>query len=260
VSQLPALSRPAAGGPAGRFAGVRAVLFDMGGVLLEMGNPAGLPQGRLDHRGREALVREIVTHGGHATVEQLEETLFAPWRRQYEQRYLRSAEAAWEPHLRALRRRCGSRVHNLRLLAAWFAPYAASLTPIPGASAVLARLAAAGFALAVVSNVPLPGRLYARRLAELGLLAPFRCLHWSYDSGSRKPSPVMVRAALAALAVPAEAAVMVGDRRSTDVAAGRAAGVATVWLATDPRPGPEPDATIHRLAELPALLGLGPAS
>lgn len=235
---------------------VRAVLFDMGGVLLEMGNVAGLPQGRLDYRGREVLLREIAASGGHAQPELLEEVLFAPWRREYEHRYERSAEASWAPHLRQLRRRTGSHARSLRLLGAWFGPYAGTLEAMPGAAAVLARLTAAHIPMAIVSNVPLPGRLYAKALAARGLLAPFRSLHWSYESGSRKPSPVMVRAALAALGVPASSAVMVGDRRQTDVAAARAAGVRAVWLASEHRQGPEPDATITTLGELPALLGL----
>ena len=66
----------------------------------------------------------------------------------------------------------------------------------------------------------------------------------------------MLRAALAALGASAEEALMVGDRRAADVAAGRAAGVETVWIRSAFDDGPEPDHVIGSLAELPDLPGL----
>jgi|CXWL01.1.fsa_nt_gi FMN phosphatase YigB (HAD superfamily) len=236
------------------LAGVRAVLLDMGGVLLDMGNLAGLPQGRLDFRGREVLAREVAATGGRVTVEALEPLLFAPWRAAYEQRYADVREAAWEPHLRRLRAVSGARGRNLRLLGAWFAPYAATVGPLAGAANALGELAARGYPLALVSNVPLPGKLYERLLSTHGLRQPLRSLHWSYESGHRKPSPALPLAALAALGVPASEAVLVGDRLATDVAAGRAAGVRTVWLRSEHDRGPAPDVVIATLADLPPLL------
>ena len=43
--------------------GVRAVLLDMGGVLLEMGNAQGMPAGKWDWRGREALLARLRQSG-----------------------------------------------------------------------------------------------------------------------------------------------------------------------------------------------------
>jgi FMN phosphatase YigB (HAD superfamily) len=64
----------------------------------------------------------------------------------------------------------------------------------------------------------------------------------------------MLRNAMAALDVPAERALMIGDRRTSDVAAGRAAGVGTVWLRSDDGGGPRADHEIDSLADLPALV------
>lgn len=235
---------------------VRAVLLDMGGVLLEMHNLRGLPQGRTDFRGREALLRLLAGEGAKATLDTLETELFAPWREDSERRYELGREASWAPHLRRLRRVTGSRAHDLRLLAAWFAPYGESLLPMPGAVEALRELAtrAPAVRLAVVSNVPLPGRLYRRVLQRHGLDRGIAGWHWSYDEGSRKPSPAMLVAALAALETTPAAGLMVGDRRASDVAAGRAAGVRTVWVRSEHRSGPAPDFEIDSLAELPALL------
>jgi phosphoglycolate/pyridoxal phosphate phosphatase family enzyme len=73
-----------------------------------------------------------------------------------------------------------------------------------------------------------------------------------------KPSPIMLRVALDRLGLPAGACAVVGDRLETDIAMGRAAGLATILVLTGiTRPGdPEiarwrPD---HVLPSLDALL------
>ncbi len=234
---------------------VKAVLLDMGGVLLDMGNPHGMPVGKLDWRGRQAML-EILRRGGRsATLEDLGRLVFEPWRGEYERRNERVREARWEPHLRRLRRATGSRSRDLTLLRAWFQPYAEQVALIRGAPEALAALKGRGLRLALISNTPLPGRLYARLLDRLGLSCFFDCLRFSYDAGSRKPSPVMVRTALDELGVAPGEAVMVGDRKASDVAAGRAAGTATGWVRSPHAEGPAPDFEIGSIAELPSALG-----
>lgn len=74
-----------------------------------------------------------------------------------------------------------------------------------------------------------------------------------------KPSPEFLRLALDEAGIPAEQAVVVGDDRSTDVAAGRAVGARTVLVRTGKaggRSGPDPDDTIDSVGDLPGLLGL----
>lgn len=233
---------------------VRGVLLDMGGVILDMGNPQGLPTGRLDWRGRQALVRYFRRRGSEASLDDLERLLFAPWQSRYPLRYELGREARWEPHLARLRRAVGSRAHNLTLLAVWFRPYAEHLQPVEGAAAALAELAGMGLRLALVSNVPLPGKLYLRVLDNHRLSRVIESFHFSYDEGSRKPSPVMLRAACRALDLRVSDAVMVGDRPASDVAAGRAAGTWTVRVRSEHSGGPSADAEIRSIAELPQLL------
>ena len=71
---------------------------------------------------------------------------------------------------------------------------------------------------------------------------------------NRKPSPALLRAALGDLEIEVSSAAMVGDRQNRDIAAGRAAGVATVWVRSEHEEGPTADATVDSLADLPALL------
>jgi HAD superfamily hydrolase (TIGR01509 family) len=233
---------------------IGAALIDLGGVLIDMGSSNALPTGRHDWRGRRALLGLLRRDGGRLALDDLEELLFAPWRREHDSRYARMHEADWRPHLERLRARTGSRRSDFELLDAWFEPYGQSLQPIAGAREALDRLAAMGLALALVSNVPLPGALYRPVLARHHLVDPFARLAFSYDEGSRKPSPKMLLATLSALGTAPDRAVMVGDRPATDVAAGRAAGTRTVRVRSPHREGPPADAEIASLAELPALL------
>jgi HAD superfamily hydrolase (TIGR01509 family) len=235
---------------------VRAVLLDMGGVILHMAGGRGFPVARLDWRGRQAMVQGIRAAGGRVTLEDLEALVFAPWQAEYGRRVELGREADWRQHLDRLRGESHCQVTDLDLLAAWFAPYGEQLVPLPGATEALASLGDSDLKVALVSNVPLPGELYLRVLRRHGLVESFDHLVFSYDAGSRKPSPAMLRQAMAAIdAEPAET-VMVGDRRDRDIAAGRLAGNRTIWIRSDDGGGPEPDSTLDSLAALPELLGV----
>lgn len=232
---------------------LNAVLLDMGGVLLDLTGTGGLPPRRLDWRGREAMVRLLRRDGIRVSLDDLEAAVFGPWRRQWNRRYRRSAEADWSPHL-ALLRRGGAGPSDEDLLAAWFRPFAETIEPLPGARGALERMSDQGMRLALVSNVPLPGRLYREILERHGLLGRLEHLEFSYDAGHRKPSPALLRSALRVLGVPAAEALMVGDRRAVDIAAGMAAGVGTVWVRCDDPDGPAADWIVDSVVDLPQLV------
>lgn len=238
----------------------RAVLMDMGGVLLHMAGARGFPVARLDWRGRQAMLERIRSDGGQASLDDLERWVFEPWRLEYDRRQEWGREADWTPHLETLRQRTGIPTPDLELLRAWFRPYGERLQPLPGVRAVLRELEDMDLALALVSNVPLPGELYREVLERWSLWSCFDGRWFSYDCGTRKPSPAMLRRALASLSTRAEAAVMVGDRRDRDVAAGRSAGVRTVWIESDDGGGPDADFTLADLSDLPKLLRVGAES
>jgi FMN phosphatase YigB (HAD superfamily) len=204
------------------------------------------------------MLQVLRRRGGRAGFDDLARHLFEPWRAEYERRQDTGVEASWSPHLRRLRRATGSRARDTTLLAAWLGPWADQVTPLAGARAALETLVGRGLRLGLVSNVPLPGALYERAiLRRHRMLDQLAHREWSYDAGRRKPSPAIVRAALAGLRAEAADAIMVGDRRSSDVVAGRLAGLrATVWIrgADGPGPHPTPDHTIESISELPALV------
>ena len=128
----------------------------------------------------------------------------------------------------------------------------------PGARKALETLAAEGVALAVVSNaMRTPGEVVRQVLAESELLPLFQVLTFSDECGIRKPAPAIFRLTLAALGVPPEDAVHVGDDPILDVEGARDAGLRVIQITHDGRATApvKPDAVIRHLWELPAALG-----
>jgi HAD superfamily hydrolase (TIGR01509 family) len=233
---------------------IRAVVLDMGGVLLDMLRGNGLPVGALEREGRQRLQQRLRAASGRNVDDQLlDRALFDPWAVPYAGRYDTGHEAPWEPHLDGLARETGYPGDPLELLEAWLGPYLEALRPLPGVHEAVAALARE-VPLAVVSNVPAPGRFYRDVLGRHGLQKRFRVLLFSYDEGSRKPSPRMLERAVALLGAPASRVLMVGDRRDSDVAAGRAAGTRTAWLTSERADGPLPDLEAPDLGTLVARL------
>lgn len=127
----------------------------------------------------------------------------------------------------------------------------------PWVARTLAALHARGLRLAVVTNKP--ERFVAPLLTALGVADRFDALVGGDSTARLKPDPLPVEMALAKLGCPACDALLVGDSR-IDMAAGRAAGVATVAV----RYGYDPDcdflaagalAVLDSLGELPVLWG-----
>jgi D-glycero-D-manno-heptose 1,7-bisphosphate phosphatase len=88
-------------------------------------------------------------------------------------------------------------------------------------------------------------------MRELPVDAVKSCFHrQSDDCGCRKPKPGMILEAAGELGIDLTKSFMVGDR-SSDVAAGRAAGCSTVFVDLGyAEPAPDvPDYVVHSIAE-----------
>ena len=128
----------------------------------------------------------------------------------------------------------------------------------PGARKSLETLVAEGVVLAVVSNtMRTPGEVVRQVLAESELLPLFQVLVFSDECGIRKPAPAIFHRTLAALGVPPEDAVHVGDDPILDVEGARDAGLRVIQVTPDGRATApvKPDAVIRDFGELPAVLG-----
>jgi D-glycero-D-manno-heptose 1,7-bisphosphate phosphatase len=141
-----------------------------------------------------------------------------------------------------------------------YPPRLDELRIVPGTAAALDALRAAGFELVVVTNQPdlargtrTPAEVDAihRRLAgELPLSRFYVCPHDDADGcDCRKPRPGLLTRAARELGLDLSGSYLVGDRWR-DVAAGQAAGVATVFLDrgyAEQRPERPADATVDDL-------------
>lgn len=121
----------------------------------------------------------------------------------------------------------------------------------------LARLKRDGYKLALVSNYAHTDVL-RDALARLGLLAHFDAFIVSADVGYMKPHARIFEAALEALDIVADEAVMVGNDLQWDVAGAKGAGIRSIWTPY-PRVSPAPpntvaDAVVERLADIPDVL------
>ena len=132
--------------------------------------------------------------------------------------------------------------------------------PYPEVRATLQALRRGGLRLGLCSNAPYrPASMHAQ-LAHVGLDRLLDAAVFSGEVGWRKPSPRLFDAALQALGTSAAETVFVGDRLREDVGGASAAGMRTVLVVRDDarrqhaQAGPDPDAVIHSLDELPALV------
>ena len=131
----------------------------------------------------------------------------------------------------------------------------AHLAPIGDPEAVLQKLAARGYPLGLITNdAAATARAHAHKLK----LDPVLAFVAGYDSGfGAKPHPGAVLAFAAAVGVPANDIVVVGDS-ALDIAMARNAGARAVAVLTGPNSAglaaAKPDAVIVSIMELPAWL------
>lgn len=126
----------------------------------------------------------------------------------------------------------------------------------PGTRSGLDRLQADGYRLACVTNKP--ERLARQLLNDLGLDDVLPVVVGGDTLTVRKPDPAPLHHAMAALAVPAQQTLMVGDSRA-DVEAGRNAGTGVVCVPYGYSQGEDvtalgPDVVVASIEELHGVL------
>ncbi|WP_332898896.1 HAD family hydrolase [Haladaptatus sp. CMSO5] len=124
----------------------------------------------------------------------------------------------------------------------------------PGAKQALADATAHG-QVGLVTNGP--SRRQAVKVEALGLTDAFDVIVYAGDMPRRKPHRDPFDRALAALDVPPDAALHVGDSLEYDVVGAQRAGLLAAWYPhteTADSTGYDPDYILHRLDSLDAIL------
>ncbi len=239
-----------------------AVLFDMGGTLLEYA-PEESAVGRrslrkgcrrgydwLRQRGRNVPdFKKFLNRQKRALI----------WRRLWN--HLRGRELPAQNVVLEVLTRMGVEVppediHDL--IQCYYRDFGDTLAALDGARDTLAELAGLGLRLGVISNTAWPGYLLEEDLARFGLLEYLGvCLFSSYF-GRRKPGKRIFRQALRMLEVTADEAIFVGDSLKHDIWGAHRVGMRTVLIASQrsgnlahiPHWRARPDWTINSLPEL----------
>ncbi len=100
--------------------------------------------------------------------------------------------------------------------------------------------------VAVISNYTEPQH-QRRKLEAAGLAGHFEHVFISSEVGLKKPDPQIFEHAAAALGVPVEACVHIGNSWASDIEGALAAGADAIWFEESPRPGVQsPDQRVPR--------------
>jgi len=222
---------------------VETVLFDAGGVLLD-----------LDY----AYLRRLVeARRGSVAVEDLAR-LEALARREIHRQVAGGGRVsdAWRDYFHVILARVGVPAQDQAGIidSLWEAHQRFGLwtVAIAGGPEIVAGLKRKGYRLGVVSNAE--GRV-ERDLESAGFRGLFETVVDSHVVGVEKPDPEIFRIALQRLEVAPEHAIYVGDLPAVDLAGARAAGLTPVLLDRHDLYPDVTDARLRSLDELPALLG-----
>ncbi len=124
---------------------------------------------------------------------------------------------------------------------------------LPGAAAAIDAAAVLG-PVGIVTNGPRDGQ--QTKLDALGLRESFDVLVYGAELPRKKPHALPFEQALAALELPAERVLYVGNSLEYDVAGAQNAGMPVAWLREEERePAPyNPEFVLDSLADLPSTL------
>jgi HAD superfamily hydrolase (TIGR01509 family) len=241
---------------------IEAVIFDLGGTLIEYAGPY-LTWPELETPGLEAAYNDLVRKGvSLPPFNELRDSLFASlpdrWQEATEgKQNLRLAEFLAEL----------LQVNNVPdIPAQWIEEAAGAYQTticergevIDGARETLIVLKEQRYRLGLLSNTMFEGAAHVADLQRFDLDPYFDAMLFSADLNMWKPNAAPYVHLLDKLGAAPDNAVFIGDSPHHDIAGGKGAGLHAIYFRSSERfgepDGVQPDATIHRLDELPMLL------
>ena len=237
---------------------IRAVIFDLGGTLLEF-NPDRLSWLEWERSGLENACSYLLTLG------------YPIVRERFVARFIDGLPELWEGAAQGRGNlRLGDVIHKTcaacgfapteaeldEAIAQYIAPLDARVVLYDDALDTLEKLRAWGLKIGLVSNTMWPAEYHRRELDRFGLAPYLDHTVFSAEVGVWKPQPGIYRLSLDALGVSPANAVFVGDMPEHDIVGAQRAGMRGIHkrhpaFTAD---GVRPDAVITFLAELPDLV------
>lgn len=240
---------------------LKAVIFDLGGTLVEYAGPYKTwPD--LETPGFTAAYQHLQKHGlPLPDLHTFMHTGFGIIPQKWQAATKGEANLRLVDLLVDTLHACQVPNGDMRLLAEAAALYeqaiCAQAEPVPNGQTVLAALKQAGLKLGLLSNTMFAGAAHEADLRRFGLRPYFDALLFSADAGVWKPQPEPFLQVAEALGVEPETAVYVGDDPGADVVGAVGAGMRAVHFQSSQRfaeAAVPPTAVIHTLPELLPLV------
>jgi len=237
---------------------IRSVIFDLGGTLIDyFGSAADWRS--FEERGIAALYPLLVERGFALPKSEFSEAIWNAVNQGWQEAMAGRANARLPELLGASLASFGLTLDEEALMQAarvYAAGVSGEIVPLDGAAQVLCELKRRGLRLGLLSNTTWPADFHLRDMRQCGLPEVFDVAVFSSETGLWKPNASAFHAVTNQLNVSPGEAVFVGDQLHIDVLGAQRAGLRAVWISADgSKPGNvQPDAVIHRLAELPGVL------
>lgn len=257
---MPTNSLPAGDNLKHRTWNIQAVLFDLGGTLIDY--KGGLATWEETERRALRAVYRLWRAEGRALPDETTflQLLAADMDREWKAGIAGLRPVTCDSILQGSSQALGLTLTPAEVRQATLAFYndlRAHLILMPGAVETVAALHHRGQRLGLVSNTIWPGEWHREDMRRFNLLDYFAVLHFSADIGEWKPGTAIFQRTLATLGVAPQEAVYVGDVPEVDVIGAQNSGMKAILL--DPSHHFIQQDTVvpeARIEALPELLGL----
>lgn len=235
-----------------------AILFDMGGTLIEFENSSWeVLNENCARQGYDFLKKQkLIDIDYQSFVEYL--------RKEFEEMWVSNnkilKEINFERMIFSLFKKLNLNItsdQKREFINRYYQPVTEQISLIPAAIETLNFFREKHIKVGLLSNTIFPKRFHLEELKRFGLDRYLDVAVFSSEVGFKKPHPLVFRTALEILGIDPESAAFVGDRIEEDIQGARQIGMKTILKINDKKESSGkiiPDAEINNLIELPGAV------